>query len=135
MFRYTRTTGRANAVSIIHTADMGRSDVDLAGLMLRCRDSGTEMLIILVRALSPRSRPDVTITAAGRTTKFLATVVPPLTAVLLPPEAAGMAGSTWQTAADISVEINDVQGAIKGIISLAGLKAAHDTLTANCPAR
>jgi hypothetical protein len=68
---------------------MGRSDVDLAGLMLRCRDSGTEMLIILVRALSPRSRPDVTITAAGRTTKFLATVVPPLTAVLLPPEAAG----------------------------------------------
>lgn len=125
--------GEPDTVSIMHTADMGRSDLDLAGLMLRCRDNGAEVLIILVRSLSPRARPDVTITVAGQATRFSATVVPPLTAVLLPPEAAEMAKGSWQTAAEISIEITDAQGPIKGVIPLTGLKAAYDALMANCP--
>ena len=51
--------GGADAVSIMHTADTSKSDLDLAGLMIRCREGGTEIVACFHdgRSRSGRSHP------------------------------------------------------------------------------
>ena len=51
--------GGEDAVSVMHTADPFRSDPDFAGLTLRCAETGTEVLVILLQTLSPRAKPQV----------------------------------------------------------------------------
>lgn len=41
--------GGVDAISIMHTADTSRSDLDLAGLMIRCSKGGTEVAVVLLR--------------------------------------------------------------------------------------
>ena len=41
--------GGVDAISIMHTADTSRSDLDLAGLMIRCSERGPEAVIVLIR--------------------------------------------------------------------------------------
>jgi hypothetical protein len=120
------------------TADVTRSDIDLAGLMLRCADSNIEVLIVLVRPLPPRAHPKVAVTVGSKTTEFTASVVPPGAELLLPQEAAVLTSGPWQAAPELSVEVGAVEGddrptPIQGVISLAGLGAALPRLQANCP--
>ena len=118
---------------------MSKSDLDLAGLMLRCGESGVEVLLVLVRPLPPRADPKVTVSAGGRTADFTATIVPPGVAVLLPKEATTLATGVWKAAPELSVQISAVQGEderkarIRGVISLAGLGEALALLLSNCP--
>jgi len=131
--------GRA-AVSVVKTADVTKSDIDLAGLMLRCGESNIEVLIVLLRPLPPRAHPRVTVTVAGRETDFTASVVPPGAELLLPLEATALASGPWQAASDLTVEIGAVEGddqpnPIRGVISLAGLGASLPLLQANCPSQ
>ena len=63
LVRTANPRGGPDAVSISHTADISRSDLDLAGLMLRCGEKSVEVMIVVVTPLSPRARPDVTIGA------------------------------------------------------------------------
>jgi hypothetical protein len=61
-WRWVRTPnprGGPDAISIMHTADMSRSDADLAGLMLRCAQDGIEALVIVVAPLPTRARPRI----------------------------------------------------------------------------
>jgi len=46
-------SGGKDAVLIMQTVDIAKSDLDLAGLMLRCGDAGTEVLVVLLRPLPP----------------------------------------------------------------------------------
>ena len=122
------------------TADVTKSDIDLAGLMLRCGESNIEVLVVLVRPLPPRARPKVTVTVGGRTTSFIASVVPPGAELLLPLEATALASGPWQAAPELSVEVGAVEGddqptPIQGVVSLAGLGAALPRLQANCPSQ
>ena len=80
--RTRNPVGGADAISIMHTADTSKSDLDLAGLMIRCREGGTEVLIVLIRSFSLRARPQVALGRPGNETKFEAKVAPPGTAVL-----------------------------------------------------
>jgi len=130
--RTSSTGGEADAVSIMHTADTARSDPDLAGLMLRCGAGGAEAVIVLLRPLSPRTRPQVSVTADGRVRQFGATVVPPFTAVLLRADAAELVSGPWQSASELAVDVDDEQAPIRGVVPAAGLRAAFQALLA-CP--
>jgi hypothetical protein len=137
LVRTSNPAGGREAVSVMKTADLTKSDIDFAGLMLRCGDGNIEVLIVLVRPLPPRAHPKVTVTVGSKTTEFIATVVPPGAEVLLPQEASFLASGPWQAAAELAVEVGAVEGddqptPIQGVISLAGLGAALARLQANC---
>ena len=74
----------------MQTADLSRSDIGLAGLILRCSDASFEVLIVLLKPLQPRARPQVKLVMRGSTAAFTATVIPPGTALALPNEAAAL---------------------------------------------
>jgi hypothetical protein len=131
LVRTPNPAGGAEAVSITQTADVAKSDLDLAGLMLRCGESNIETLIVLVRPFPPRARPKVTVAASGKSGEFTATVVPPGAALLLPREATSLAAGPWQSAAELAVAVDD-QNPIRGLISLAGLGPAYRMLMTNC---
>jgi hypothetical protein len=138
LVRTPNPTGGREAVSIMQTADMTKSDIDLAGLMLRCSDSHVEVLFVLVRPLPMRAHLKVTASAGDKSTDFVATVVPPGVTVLLPQEAIALATGPWQNASELSVQIGAVEGEtlptpIRGVVSLVGLGGALPLLMANCP--
>jgi hypothetical protein len=140
LVRTPNPVGGRDAVSVMKTADITKSDIDLAGLMLRCGETNIEVLVVLVRPLPPRARPKVTVTADGKTMNFIASVVPPGAELLLPLEATALASGPWQAAPELSVEVGGVEGddqptLIQGVISLAGLGAALPRLQANCPSQ
>jgi hypothetical protein len=138
LVRTPNPAGGRDAVSVLKTADITKSDIDFAGLMLRCGGHNIEVLAVLVRPLPPRAHPHVAVTTVGKTIDFTASVVPPGAEVLLPPEATALASGPWQTASELSVEVGAVEGddqpgQTRGVISLAGLGAALAQLQANCP--
>jgi hypothetical protein len=130
----------ADTVSIMRTADIVKSDIDLAGLMLRCAQSNFEVIVVLVRPLPPRAHPKVTVSIGGSSVDFTATVVPPGAEVLLPADASALASGPWQTAPELSVQIDSVDGdepsaPVHGFIPLAGLGDAIPLLLSNCPSQ
>lgn len=135
LLRTPNPIGGRPAVSIMQSADISRSDLDLAGLMLRCGESATEVLIVLVRYLAPDAHPKVTVGTGPTGTQFSGTVVPPGLLVLLPAEAASLATGPWQAAPELAVSVDDERGAIRGVIPLTGLKGALQMLRFNCPAQ
>jgi hypothetical protein len=140
LVRTPNPAGGRDAVSVMKTADVTKSDIDLAGLMLRCGESNIDVLLVLVRPLPPRGRPRVSVTAGSNTTDFVASVVPPGAELLLPPEATALASGPWQAAPELAVEVGAVEGddqptPIQGVISLAGLGEAILRLQANCPSQ
>lgn len=137
LVRTRNPAGGQDAVSIMQTADITKSDLDLAGLMLRCGEGGTEILIVLVGPLPPRAHPKVTVSAAGRSVDFTATIVPPGAVVLLPKEASVLASGPWTAASELSVQIeatrNDGEpNTVRGVIPLSGLGGALAQLQGNC---
>ena len=134
-WRYVRTRnphGGADAISIMHTADTSRSDLDLAGLMIRCNEGGTEVAIVLIRAFPLRARPHVVLGKPGTETQLEATVGAPGTAVLLPADATALVSGSWQTLSELTIRIDDGQTTIRGVVALAGLQAAFNRLVASC---
>jgi len=132
LVRTVNPRGGPDAVSMVHTADITRSDPDLAGMMLRCGDKGTEVVIVIVAPFPPRARPRVVVSADGRDWNFESSVVPPGAELLLPPEAARLAEGAWRSVAELAVKISSDQTTISGVISIAGLTPALATLAANC---
>jgi hypothetical protein len=136
LVRTPNPAGGPDAVSIMQTADITKSDLDLAGLMVRCGQTGTEVVIALVQPLPPRARPKVSVSTGGSAISFTATVVPPGALVLLPQDASALADGPWQNAAELTVAVEDSSSEqVKGVIPLAGLGSALPNLLANCPAR
>jgi hypothetical protein len=127
--------GGPDAISIMHTADTSRSDLDLAGLMIRCGERGAEVVIVLIRSFPLRARPHVVLGKPGTETQFDAKVAPPGTAVLLPRDAITLVSGPWQTISDLFIQVSDGQTAIRGVVALVGLQAAYKALLASCPVR
>jgi hypothetical protein len=129
-----------DTVSIMRTADIVKSDIDLAGLMLRCAQSNFDVIVVLVRPLPPRAHPKVTVGTGSGSVEFTATVVPPGAEVLLPADASALASGPWRTAPELSVQIASVDGdepsaPVHGFIPLAGLGDAIPLLLSNCPSQ
>jgi hypothetical protein len=124
--------GGRDAVSITRTADVAKSDLEFAGLMLRCGEKSVEILIVLVKAFPPRANLKVKLVAGASTAELTASVVPPDVLLLLPSDAIALATGAWQGATELSVTVVDQRGAIRGVIPLAGLGHALASLRSAC---
>ncbi len=133
LVRTRNPQGGADAVSIMHTANTSKSDIDLAGLMIRCAEGGPEIVIVLVRPLPLRTRPRVELGKAGNETSFEATVASPGTAIVLPKDATALVNGNWQALSEVVIRVDDDKDAIRGIVPLSGLASAFKTLLASCP--
>ena len=122
---------RENIISIMTTAELAGSDIDFAGLDLRCADSGFEVLIFLLSPLRPQERPDITINGQ----KLSGSVVSPGTAIQLPKEASDLAREQWRSLPGLSVQIENGGAKIHGVISLEGFPTALQTLIETCAKR
>jgi hypothetical protein len=133
LLRTPNPDGGPDAVSIMHTADVSRSDLDLAGLMIRCNENGTSAYIILMRAFPFRARPQVLFGKSGNETQVEATIAPPGTAILLPGDATSFVNETWQAQDDLFVRVDNGRIKIHGVVALAGVQASFRVLLASCP--
>ena len=70
MIRTPRPAGGRDVVSIMKSADISESDPDFAGLMLRCNDTSTEVLIVLLRPLLPHEQPSVVVKGESARVQF-----------------------------------------------------------------
>jgi hypothetical protein len=134
-WRFVRTPnphGGPDAISIMHTADTSRSDLELAGLMIRCSSGGTEVVVVLLRAFSLRAKPHVLFGKPGHETQFEATIAPPGTAILVPGHAATLVNGLWQTQNDLFIRVIDGQTTVAGVVALAGLRSAFKALVTSC---
>src|SRR5208283_5096496 len=78
-WRLVRTPGPkggADAISMMRTSDLARSDLDFAGLALHCGQAGPEVLIFVVGPFPPRSKPKVTLGGPINEVHFEASVLP-----------------------------------------------------------
>ena len=57
LVRTPNPRGGPDAVSIMQTAEPMRSDLDLAGLMLRCAERDIEVVVVLLKPFPPRAHP------------------------------------------------------------------------------
>jgi hypothetical protein len=126
-------TGREgnDIVSIMATAELSGSDVDFAGLSLRCADQDFEVLVFLLSPLPPQARPTIAIN--GRI--FQGSVVSPGTIILLPREASALAQDQWRPLPSISIEVENDGTKTRGLVSLKGFDAALQTLVGACSVR
>jgi hypothetical protein len=131
----TPTGGGSEAVSIMHTADTAPSDLDLAGLTIRCGEHGLETLVVVIKPRPPRAKPHVSIGIGSDTRDFEASVVPPFSLLLLPAEAGTLITGAWQATPALSIHIEDGETTVSGFVPIAGLPAALQKLIASCPAQ
>ena len=122
-------------VSIMRTGELLKSDLDFAGLMIRCRGpAGLQIGFIVISPFPPKSQPQVTISTGQNKLHFKASVVPPGTIVNLPDEADILVQGPWQSARSLTVQIKGDGADIHGVVSLSQLSQAVALLQANCPA-
>lgn len=124
-----------NSISIMHTADTSRSDLDFAGLMIRCSDDHPEVVIVVIRPFPLHARLHVVFGKLGNETQFEATVAPPGTAIVIPTDATALITKSWQSLNDLLIQVGDGQAAIRGVVILTGLQAAFNELVASCHGR
>jgi hypothetical protein len=136
-WRLIRTSGpnaAADALAIMRTADTSRSDSDLAGLMIRCREKpGLEVVLALVRPLPPRSKRDVVVNSGTTEAVLHAESSSAGTAVVLPIDATAFTTGPFRELKRLSVRINDPEGEIRGVVPLDGVGPAIVRLSTNCP--
>jgi len=138
-WRLVRTAdprGGPDAVSIMRTADTGRSDPDLAGLMIRCQEKqGLGVLLGVVRPFPPRSKRNVAIGSGGVQSVFVAESTDTGTALVLPIDASAFTTGVWRSLNRLEVKISDPEADIHGMILLDGVTPAIAKLAASCPPR
>jgi hypothetical protein len=135
-WRFVRTRnpqGGADAISIMHTADTSKSDLDLAGLMIRCTERGTEAVVVVIRAFPLRARPHIVLGKPGNEARFEATIAPPGTLILISMDATSLVSSAWHTQSDLFIRLEDGPITIRGVVALAGLQSAFEVLATSCP--
>ena len=133
LVRTPNPNGGPEAISIMHAADTLRSDLDLAGIMIRCSEFGAEVVIVILPALPFRARPRVAFGKPGNEIQFEAKVAPPGTAILLPNDATTLVSGPWQSLDDLFIRIDHDQSTIRGVVKLTGLEQAFKQLNASCP--
>jgi hypothetical protein len=153
LVRTPNPSGGSEAIAIIQTAQVLKSDIDFAGLMIRCGESEVEVLVTLLTPLSPRAHPRVTLSGGGESNSFVAAVAPPGALLLLPKEATALARGRWQSLPELSAQIDvgtsggdrtdnsqalsgqDDPHQVNGIVDLGGLGPALARLQALCTIR
>jgi hypothetical protein len=122
----------ALTMSVSRTADVTRSDLELAGLIFRCGEGGIETLIVVVTPFPPRTHPNVTLTANNQEWSFDTEVITPGTKLLLPIDASSLARGQWRLARELGVKISLQERQVSGVIPIQGISQALFPLTAAC---
>ena len=135
LVRTRNPQGGADTVFILHTADTSRSDLDFAGLMIRCHEGAAEAVIILLRPFPPHARLQIMLGKPGNEIHFEATIAPPGTAILIPRDAASLVRGPWHALNELFIRVQDSQPTIRGVVALTGLQSAFNVLLASCRAR
>jgi hypothetical protein len=131
--RTPNPAGGPDSIAITKIADATGSGHDIAGLMLRCGEGATtEVLVVLVEPLPVRTRPKITVVAGGTTTEFTGSIVTPGALVLLPEKASALVETTWRSVPELAVAIAEDHRSLHGLISLADIGTAMQTLQSNC---
>jgi hypothetical protein len=135
LVRTPNPRGGTDAISIMRTAETLKSDLDLAGLMIRCNKGRTEVVVVLIAPLPLRARPQVVLGKPGNQMKLEASVAAPGTAVLLPESVSSLVNGQWKNLSELVVRIQQGQTSIRGVIALAGLPSAYNELLMSCAAQ
>jgi hypothetical protein len=130
--RLPSTPDTASAVAITHAPDLSSSDLNFAGIMLRCAKNNLQIMIALVEPFPPRSQTQVTMVTGTHETKFTGTVIGPGLAILLPPEASALAETASRSLERLSIVVEKGDTKLKGSVALTGLPAALQKLRENC---
>ena len=131
--RTPNPAGGPASISITKVVDSTQSDHDVAGLMLRCGEGATtEVLVVLIEPLRPRTHPKVSVSAGATTTEFTGSVVTPGALVLLPEKASALVEHAWQSIPELAVAITEDHHSLHGVIPLADISAAMHALQSNC---
>ena len=133
LVRTRNPRGGDDAVSMMRTANISASDLEFAGAMLHCGDSGLEFLLVVITPFPPRSRPAIAITAGANELHFEGTVIPPGAELLLPMGARELAAGPLHAARSMAIKITLADVTIKGAVAIDGLDAAINTLANSCP--
>jgi len=128
LVRTPNPRGGKEAISINRTGDLAGSDPDFVGLMIRCGESDVEVLLVMLRPLSFRARPQVSVNGA----KFESIVAPPGLNILLPRDVTDLAIQRWPALPYLSLEIADGGTTTKGKVLLDGFDVAFNALNAAC---
>ena len=118
-------SGSADAVSVMHVVDTGKSD----------GQKGIDVLLIVLEPLSRTTRPAVVLNAGNKRAEFEASVMQTGEALLLPRAASYLAAGEWQNATDLTVEIETKPTPIRGTVPISGLSTAIRLLSENCATR
>lgn len=135
-WRLVRTPGpdKNEIVSVMRTADIMRSDAEFAGIMIRCRaKSGLQIAFAVITPFHPRSHPKITVGIDHSNMQFQAEVIAPGSLIALPNEAEVLAKGAWQSAKELTVDIEGEGATIHGAVSLENLSGAVAQLQASCP--
>jgi hypothetical protein len=117
-----------DVVSLMAPAELSGSDIDFAGLSIRCAGRDFKILIFLISPLQPQARP--TIAVNGK--QFQGSVVAPGTAILLPKEASDLTRQQWRTFPNLSIEVEEAGTKTRGLVSLEGFDTALQRLMETC---
>ena len=124
-WQLTRTpnpAGGRDSISITKIADAARSDHEVAGLMLRCGEGATtEVLVVLIEPLPPRTHPKVTVSAGATTTELTGSE-----------KASALVERAWRSIPELAVAISEDHRSLHGVIPLADISTAMQTLQWNC---
>jgi len=122
-----------SGTSIMRISDSGRSDENLIGVILRCKERGSaEMHLAVVTPYSPRANISVSFQIGAKLSNFPARIGASGSTLVLPQEAVGVLTGHAPHGADLKVEV--VSGAEKtvGIIPLNGLDTAYAEMMNAC---
>lgn len=108
-WRLTRSNlpGGGTTASILRTADPGSSDVDVAGLMFRCAENGTDALFIVLSPFGPTAKPTIAVDLGGLRFETEATVLPSGAGLLVPRDMLSFFAAPEKMMADLSFVITE----------------------------
>jgi hypothetical protein len=127
--------GNADIVAAVRTADTAKSDLNLAGLSLRCAGNGTEVVLTLLERQPRTSHPMVALTVGSDRVLLEASVNQSGESLVLPQAASALAAGAWLSAPELAVEIATTPAPTRGTIPLKGLANAVQTLRSSCALR
>jgi hypothetical protein len=108
-WRLTRSSvpGGGTTASILRTADPGSSDVDVAGLMFRCAENGTDALFIVLSPFGPAAKPTIALDLGGLRFETEASVLPSGAGLLVPRDMLSLFAAPEKMMADLSFVISE----------------------------
>ncbi|MGT2437749.1 hypothetical protein ACU4GH_20155 [Bradyrhizobium betae] len=125
-------SGGGEIVSVMHAVDTAKSDVGLAGMSLRCGAIGPEVILILLDRVQSTGRLSVTLKTGSINTQFEASVLQDGRAILLPLAVTAVSNAAKRGTAEVSITVNTRPQTINGIVPLAGLLSALNSLSIHC---